>query len=117
MYELMDKFMSVSISLYSVYACMCACMYVCVWRMTLSMSNGKKIVDLLRRKYLIFTGRQARFLPSLQILPRQSVASVTYVTTALAVNLVSVTKDFRVGLSLVLPRQRKNANRITVFIY
>src|SRR6218665_679037 len=43
MYEFMQTFMSVCISLYSVYVCMCACMYVCIWRMTLSMSNGKKI--------------------------------------------------------------------------
>ena len=106
MYEFMHAFMSVYMyTLYSVYVCMCGCMYVCVWRMTLSMSNGKKIVDLLWGEYLIFTGRQARFLLSLQILPRQLPRLPHNVTTALPVNLISVTKDFRV--SLVLPRHGK----------
>ena len=111
MYEFMHTFMSVCISLYIIvynYVCMCAFMYACVWRMTMSMSNGKKTVDLSWGKYLIFTGRQARFFTEPTNFT-ETVASVTsYVTTALPVNLVSVTiltKDFRV--SLVLPRQRK----------
>src|SRR6218665_3939299 len=106
MYEFMHTFMSVCISLYIVYVCMWTCMYVCVWRMTLSISNGKKIVDFVVRKIPNFYRETiARFLPSLQNFT-EAVASVTsYVTTALPVNLVSVTKDFRV--SLVLPRQRK----------
>jgi len=44
--------------------------YMCVgyvWRMTLSMSKGNKLVDLLWGKYLLFTSRQGRFLPKLQI--------------------------------------------------